>query len=261
MRWGRKGEQLKLLNGNTVELDEQVGVIADDKEIESLAGIMGGDSTAVTLDTTNIYLEAAFWWPEAIQGRSRRFNFSTDAGHRFERGVDYATTVEHIERISALILEICGGQAGPVDDQIVNLPQRKPVRLRVSRAERVLGIELSPAVIADVFQRLQLPFAREQGDDGEVFVVTPPSYRFDIEIEEDLIEEVARIYGFERIPARPPIAESEMRPTDEARRSTHAVRHAIAARDYQEVINFAFVEEKWERDFASNDNPIRLLNP
>lgn len=261
VRWGRKGEQLKLLNGNTVEIDEQVGVIADDKEIESLAGIMGGDSTAVTLDTTNIYLEAAFWWPEAIQGRSRRFNFSTDAGHRFERGVDYATTVEHIERITALILDICGGQAGPVDDQIVNLPQRKPVRLRVARAERVLGIELSPAVIADVFQRLHLPFTREQGADGEVFVVTPPSYRFDIEIEEDLIEEVARIYGFERIPARPPIAESEMRPTDEARRSTHVVRHAIAARDYQEVINFAFVEEKWERDFAANDHPIRLLNP
>jgi phenylalanyl-tRNA synthetase beta chain len=123
VRWGRKGEQLKLLNGNTVEVDEQVGVIADDKEIESLAGIMGGDSTAVSLDTTNIYLEAAFWWP-AIQGRARRYNFSTDAAHRFERGVDYATTVEHIERITALILDICGGQAGPVDDQIVNLPQR-----------------------------------------------------------------------------------------------------------------------------------------
>ncbi|MCW3528677.1 phenylalanine--tRNA ligase subunit beta, partial [Burkholderia cenocepacia] len=94
-----------------------------------------------------------------------------------------------------------------------------------------------------------------------VFEVTPPSYRFDLEIEEDLIEEVARIYGFERIPARPPVAESEMRPTGEARRSTHAVRHAVAARDYQEVINFAFVEEKWERDFAANDNPIRLLTP
>ncbi len=148
VRWGRKGEQLKLLNGNTVEVDEQVGVISDDKEIESLAGIMGGDSTAVSLDTTNIYLEAAFWWPNAIQGRARRYNFSTDAAHRFERGVDYATTVEHIERISALILDICGGQAGPVDDQIVNLPQRKPVALRVARAERVLGIELSPAEIA-----------------------------------------------------------------------------------------------------------------
>lgn len=261
VRWGRKGEQLKLLNGNTIEIDETVGVIADDKEIESLAGIMGGDSTAVTLDTTDIYLEAAFWWPEAIQGRARRYNFSTDAAHRFERGVDYATTVEHIERITALILDICGGKAGPVDDHIVNLPERKPVSMRVARAERVLGIELAPAEIADVFQRLGLSFTREQGADGEVFGVTPPSYRFDIEIEEDLIEEVARIYGFERIPARPPVAQSEMRPTDEARRSVHALRHATAARDYQEVINFAFVEEKWERDFAGNDNPIRLLNP
>ncbi|KAA6130953.1 phenylalanine--tRNA ligase subunit beta [Cupriavidus cauae] len=261
VRWGRKGEQLKLLNGNTVEVDETVGVIADDKEIESLAGIMGGDSTAVTLDTTNIYLEAAFWWPQAIQGRARRYNFSTDAAHRFERGVDYATTVEHIERITALILQICGGQAGPVDDQAVNLPQRPPVRLRVVRAERVLGIALNPAEIADVFQRLGLPFTQGEGAEGTVFEVTPPSYRFDLEIEEDLIEEVARIYGFERIPARPPVAESEMRPTGEARRSTHAVRHAVAARDYQEVINFAFVEEKWERDFAANDNPIRLLNP
>ncbi len=261
VRWGRKGEQLKLLNGNTVEVDETVGVIADDKEIESLAGIMGGDSTAVTLDTTNIYLEAAFWWPQAIQGRARRYNFSTDAAHRFERGVDYATTVEHIERITALILQICGGQAGPVDDQAVNLPQRPPVRLRVARAERVLGIALNPADIADVFQRLGLPFAQNEGAEGTVFEVTPPSYRFDLEIEEDLIEEVARIYGFERIPARPPVAESEMRPTGEARRSSHAVRHAVAARDYHEVINFAFVEEKWERDFAANGNPIRLLNP
>jgi phenylalanyl-tRNA synthetase beta chain len=108
VRWGKKGESLKLLNGNTVDVDEWVGVIADDKEIESLAGIMGGDSTAVTLDTTDIYLEAAFWWPNAIQGRARKYNFSTDAAHRFERGVDYATTVEHIERITALILQICG---------------------------------------------------------------------------------------------------------------------------------------------------------
>lgn len=261
VRWGRAGEQLKLLNGNTVTVDETVGVIADDKEIESLAGIMGGDSTAVTLDTTNIYLEAAFWWPQAIQGRARRYNFSTDAAHRFERGVDYATTVEHIERITALILQICGGKAGPVDDQIVNLPQRQPVRMRVARAERVLGIPLEPAAIADVFQRLGLPFSQSEGADGVVFEVQPPSYRFDLEIEEDLIEEVARIYGFERIPARPPVAESEMRPTNEGRRSVHALRHAVAARDYQEVINFAFVEPKWEQDFAGNDNPIRLLNP
>jgi len=122
VRWGKTGETLKLLNGNTVELDETVGVIADDRHVESLAGIMGGDSTAVSLETTNIYLEAAFWWPDSIRGRARKYNFSTDAAHRFERGVDYSTTVEHIERVSKLILDICGGNAGPVDDQTLNVP-------------------------------------------------------------------------------------------------------------------------------------------
>ena len=257
VRWGKAGEALKLLNGDTITVDEKVGVISDEQAIESLAGIMGGDKTAVTLDTQNIYVEAAFWWPAAIQGRARRYNFSTDAGHRFERGVDYATTVEHIERISALILEICGGQAGPIDDQIVNLPKREPVRMRVARAARVLGIPLSHDVVADVFKRLGLTFSV----DGDVFVVEPPSYRFDLEIEEDLIEEVARIYGFEQIPAKPPVAESAMRPTDEARRTMHDVRHAVAARDYHEVVNFAFVESEWEADFAGNTNPIPLLNP
>ncbi len=257
VRWGKAGEELKLLNGDTITVDQKVGVIADEQAIESLAGIMGGDKTAVTLDTQNIYVEAAFWWPEAIQGRGRRYNFSTDAGHRFERGVDYATTVEHIERISALILEICGGQAGPIDDQIVNLPKREPVRMRVARAARVLGIPLSHEVVADVFKRLGLTF----NVDGDVFVVEPPSYRFDIEIEEDLIEEVARIYGFEQIPAKPPVAENAMRPTNEARRTMHDVRHAVAARDYHEVVNFAFVEKDWEADFAGNTNPIPLLNP
>ncbi|MRS99307.1 phenylalanine--tRNA ligase subunit beta [Ralstonia pickettii] len=257
VRWGKPGEQLKLLNGDTITVDEKVGVISDEQAIESLAGIMGGDKTAVTLDTQNIYVEAAFWWPEAIQGRARRYNFSTDAGHRFERGVDYATTVEHIERISALILEICGGQAGPIDDQIVNLPKREPVRMRVARAARVLGITLSHDVVEDVFKRLGLSFSV----DGDVFIVEPPSYRFDLEIEEDLIEEVARIYGFERIPAKPPVAENAMRPTDEAHRTMHDVRHAVAARDYHEVVNFAFVETEWEADFAGNTNPIPLLNP
>ncbi|HEU4775411.1 MAG TPA: phenylalanine--tRNA ligase subunit beta, partial [Telluria sp.] len=138
IRWGVKGETLKLLNGNTVAVDDWVGVIADSQQIESLAGIMGGDATAVSLETTNIYLEAAFWWPNAIQGRARRFNFSTDAAHRFERGVDFATTVEHIERITSLLVEICGTpatQVGPVDDQIANVPQPKPVRMRTARAQ------------------------------------------------------------------------------------------------------------------------------
>src|SRR5205085_8399222 len=139
VRWGRKGEQLKLLNGNTIAVDEKVGVIADDRQVESLAGIMGGDATAVSDETKNVYVEAAFWWPEAVQGRSRRFNFSTDAGHRFERGVDPSLTVEHIEHITRLVLEICGGDAGPMDDQVLKLPERKPVQLPAARAAKVTG--------------------------------------------------------------------------------------------------------------------------
>jgi phenylalanyl-tRNA synthetase beta chain len=257
VRWGRKGESLKLLNGNTVEVDETVGVIADEREIESLAGIMGGDSTAVSLDTKNIYLEAAFWWPDSIRGRSRRYNFSTDAGHRFERGVDWSTTVEHIERITQLILDICGGEAGPIDDQSVNVPTRAPVTMRVARAARIIGVQIGADEIAQIFTRLGLAFTR----DGDTFSVTPPPYRFDIEIEEDLIEEVARIYGFENIPANPPVARSEMRATQETRRSIHAIRHALAARDYAETINFSFVDAEWEQDFAGNDKPVQLLNP
>jgi len=260
VRWGKAGESLKLLNGNTVAVDDWVGVISDDKEIESLAGIMGGDSTAVSLDTANIYLEAAFWWPNAIQGRARKYNFSTDAAHRFERGVDYATTVEHIERITSLIVEICGTadtKVGPVDDQTVNVPQRKPVTMRTARAQKVIGVPLTDEVVADIFKRLGLEFTLEQG----VFSVTSPSYRFDIEIEEDLIEEVARVYGFENIPAKPPVAENTMRIEPENTRSIFAVRHQLADLGYQEVVNMSFVEAQWEQDFNGNDSPIKLQNP
>ncbi len=261
VRWGRKGEQLKLLNGNTVELDDWVGVIADDKEVESLAGIMGGDSTAVSLETTNIYLEAAFWWPQALQGRARRYNFSTDAAHRFERGVDFATTVEHIERITALLIEICGvpGQTkvGPVDDQVTTLPKREPVKLRVSRAAKIIGIPVNAEQVADIFGRLGLAFTQ----DGDVFSVTPPSYRFDIEIEEDLIEEIARVHGFENIPALPPVAANAIRIAPENHRSLFTVRRQLADLDYQEVVNYSFIEEEAERQFGGNADPIRLLNP
>ncbi|NKI69990.1 phenylalanine--tRNA ligase subunit beta [Collimonas pratensis] len=260
VRWGKAGESLKLLNGNTVSVDDWIGVIADDQQIESLAGIMGGDATAVSLETQNIYLEAAFWWPQAIQGRARRFNFSTDAGHRFERGVDFATTVEHIERITALLVEICGTpatQIGPIDDQSVNLPKRDPVKVRTSRAIRVIGVPLSDSQIADIFTRLGLAFTQENG----VFSVTPPSYRFDIEIEEDLIEEIARVYGFENIPALPPVAPNAMYIAPESQRSLFTSRRQLADLDYQEVINFSFVEAAWEADFAGNLAPIKVLNP
>jgi phenylalanyl-tRNA synthetase beta chain len=260
IRWGAKGESLKLLNGTTVAVDDWVGVIADGQQIESLAGIMGGDATAVSLDTQNIYLEAAFWWPNAIQGRARRFNFSTDAAHRFERGVDFATTVEHIERITALIVEICGTTTtivGPVDDQSVNLPQRSAVVLRTARAQKVIGVALTDEVIADIFTRLGLAFTAEPGQ----FAVTAPSYRFDIEIEEDLIEEVARVYGFENIPANPPVAASAMILAPEHVRSLFALRHRMADLGYQEVVNMSFVESAWETDFTANNDQIKLQNP
>ncbi|MCB2022224.1 MAG: phenylalanine--tRNA ligase subunit beta [Burkholderiaceae bacterium] len=257
VRWGRKGETLELLNGDTVEVDETVGVIADDQAVESLAGIMGGEATAVSDATRNIYVEAAFWWPEAVAGRSRRFNFTTDAGHRFERGVDPALTVAHIDRISQLVIEICGGEAGPIDDQIVNMPGREPVRLRPSRAARVVGMPLTQAQCAGVMQRLALPFV--EGPD--LLTVTPPSWRFDLRIEEDLIEEVIRVLGYATLPEASPIAAVTPRVRSESRRSRHALRHAMAARDYQETINFSFVEPRWEHELAGNADPIKVLNP
>ncbi len=257
VRWGRAGETLKLLNGNTIELDEQVGVIADEAQVESLAGIMGGDATAVSDGTQNIYIEAAFWWPHAVAGRSRRYTFSTDAGHRFERGVDPALTVEHIEHITRLVQDVCGGEAGPMTDWQGALPEARPVTLRVARASKVIGMPVTQAECAGVLQRLGLPFTEAEGS----LTVTPPSWRFDIAIEEDLIEEVARVVGYQRLPATPPLAPVMARVRAEAQRSPHAVRRALATLGYQETINFSFVEERWEHELAGNADPIKVLNP
>ncbi len=261
VRWGRAGESLELLNGQTVQVDERVGVIAAGKGIESLAGIMGGEATAVSLDTRNVYVEAAFWWPQSIRGRARRYNFSTDAGARFERGVDPGTTVEHLEYITRLILDVCGGQAGPVDDQRLRLPERKPVAMRVARCERIIGTPVGAERMAQIFQRLGLRALREGQGAGERFVVTPPSHRFDLEIEEDLVEEVARIHGYANIPVRAPLARMSMLPEPEGRRSQHALRLALVERGYQETIQFSFAEPEWESDLAGNPNPIALRNP
>ena len=260
VRWGKAGEQLKLLNGNTVTVDDEVGVIADDQQVESLAGIMGGDATAVSDDTCNVYVEAAFWWPKAIAGRSRRYNFATDAGHRFERGVDPALTVEHIERITQLIVEICGTPdtvCGPIDDQQVNLPKSAPVTLRVARAAKVIGMPMMQAQCADALKRLGLPVTEGQG----TVTVQPPLYRFDLQIEEDLIEEVARMVGYDKLPHTPPQAPVVPKSRLESQRSPFAVRRQLAALGYQETINYSFVDERWEHELAGNPNPIKLLNP
>jgi len=257
VRFGRKGEKLRLLNEQEVEVDESVLCITDDSGVIGLAGIMGGDSTKAESDTRNIYLESAFFAPAAIAGRARRFGFASDASHRFERGVDFDNNVAGIERATRLILELCGGEPGPTDDLVARLPARPPVTMRVARAQKVIGIPISGEEMADVFTRLGFSFEWQ----GEIFVVAPPSHRFDLEIEEDLIEEVARVHGFERIPAHPPRAPARMSALPEARRPLHALRERLAARDYQEVINFSFVEPQWEADFAGDANPIRLLNP
>jgi phenylalanyl-tRNA synthetase beta chain len=261
VRFGRKGESVKLLNEQTVEVDEGVLCITDDSGPIGLAGIMGGEATKTDLETRHVFLESAFFYPQMIAGRARRYNFASDAAHRFERGVDFNNNVAGVERATRLIMDICGGEPGPVEDTVARLPERQPVMMRVARAHKVIGVPVPADEIADIFRRLGLEFAREGAAANEVFVVTPPSFRFDIEIEEDLIEEVARVHGFERIPAHPPTAPALMRAEPERQRSLHTARHQLAASDYHEVINFSFVEEAWEADFAGNADPIRLLNP
>lgn len=263
VRWGKEGETLKLLNGNTIKIDDfiKVGVIADDKEVESLAGIMGGDATAVSDDTKNIYIEAAFWFPKAVAGRSRHFNFSTDAGHRFERGVDPEFTTEHIERITALVLEICGTpetQVCAMDDHKPNMPASKAVQLRVARAVKVIGMPVTQQQCLDALNGLGLPAT--VASEG-VISVTAPTFRFDINLEEDLIEEVARMIGYENLPTTKPLAPISPKLRAENERSPFGVRRELAALGYQETINFSFVEEKWEQELGGNTNAIKLLNP
>jgi len=256
-RMAKPGEKLLLLNEQTIPLDADVLMIADDAKPVAMAGIMGGEESGITLETTELLLEAAFFAPKAIAGRARRYGFVSDASHRFERGVDFGGTRRAIERATRLIIDICGGEAGPVVEAAAPLPARAPVRLRTTRATRVLGVALPAATLAGLYDRLGLPFTR----DGEDFLVTPPSYRFDIEIEEDLIEEIARLHGYDNIPAPAPRGPLSMLPQGEGGRPVRRVRQVLIDRGYQEVVNFAFVEEGWEKDFANNDAPIRLANP
>jgi len=267
VRWAKPGETLELLNGQTVILQgkdsagkiQDAGVVADQTGPVALAGIMGGNHCAVSDDTKNIYVEAAYWQPSAIQGRARRFNFSTDAAHRFERGVDPQNTVNCLEYLTSLIVEVCGGQVGAIDDQILTIPERKPVSMRLARAMKVIGIPLTNEIVSDVFKRLGFEFKQA----NDVFKVTPPSYRFDIEIEEDLIEEVARMYGFENIPDVPPVATLKMSAKAEAKRGIHLLRQRLALQGYQEAVNFGFTDLESEQRLsaAAEKDLIAVLNP
>ncbi|MCG6932644.1 MAG: phenylalanine--tRNA ligase subunit beta [Gallionella sp.] len=257
VRSASKGEELTLLNEQNVKLDEEVMVIADDARVLALAGIMGGQGSGVDTATRDVFLESAFFHPDAIAGRARRFGLATDSSFRFERGVDFAATRQAMERATQLLVEICGGSAGPISEVCGQLPSRTPIALRRSRVARVLGIALDNQQIAALFKRLQFDFTAN-GDD---FRVTPPSFRFDLSIEADLIEELARLHGYDHIPAQAPEAAFTVLPYSELQRPLSQIRNLLVARDYQEIVSYAFLDAQVERELCGNEHPVTLQNP
>lgn len=259
VRYPQAGEQLLLLNEQIVQPAADTALIADEAKALALAGIMGGEHSGINDATTDLFLESAFFAPAAIAGKARALGFSSDASYRYERGVDFELQRRAIERATQLIVDLCGGKPGPVVEAVDagKLPTRTPVRLRMARVARVLGIELGFARIEALIAGLGFAYARE----GDELVVTPPSYRYDIAIEEDLIEEIARLHGYDNIPAPPPTARCEMLPLPETRSGAMQARRLVAARGYHEVVNYSFVEADWEADFSGNAVPVRLANP
>jgi len=257
VRRARADEKLALLNGTTLELSPRHLVIADDAAPLALAGIMGGEHSGVTATTRDIVLESAFFAPEVVAGKTRELGFGSDSAYRFERGVDFAGTQAAMQRATQLIVQLCGGQPGPVCEVQAALPERAKVTLRLARAQRVLGFAIDGATALSILDRLGCrPHAV-----GDCIEATPPSHRFDITIEEDLIEELARIYGYANIPAQQPPAPAVLPQIAEARRGAPAVRRMLAHLDYQEVVTYSFVERAWEADFCGNEAPIALANP
>jgi len=257
VRFAHADEALTLLNQQVVKLDTDMLVIADDSTAVALAGIMGGAATAVSDDTQDIFLESAFFLPDAIAGKARKLGLSTDSSYRFERGVDFGNTLLALERATELIQSICGGDAGPVTEVQSQLPVRVPVRLNLQKLVSVLGIPVEAKTVACLFDRLGFVYQQAATD----FEVTPPSYRFDINIEEDLIEEIARLHGYDNVPALAPQDIIHMLPANEAKLSSAWLRDAMVGYGYQEVVNYSFVDASWERDLLGNAIAIPLKNP
>lgn len=257
VRFAAADESLLLLNEQSLQLKTDDLVIADAGGAIALAGIMGGKLSAVSDATNTIFLESAFFVPAVIAGKARRIGLSTDSSYRFERGVDFGQTRQALEYATALIQQICGGQAGPITETIAILPTRNAVQLRLTRLVSVLGIALTADNVATLLS--QLDFAFTVTDD--VFTVIAPSYRFDISIEEDLIEEIARLHGYDHIPATAPVAALNMLAAPEAERPLTKLRDCLVANGYQEIITYSFVDESWERNLLGNQQPIKLRNP
>ncbi len=259
VRMPRSGEALVLLNGQTVKPAADTLLIADEEKVLAFAGLMGGEATGVTLDTVDVFLEAAFFQPDAIAGRARDYGLGSEASYRYERGVDFVLSKQAAERATALILEICAGQAGPLQEvsSPADLPVRKQIGLRVERVNQRLGVALSQTQMAQLLRQDHLNVIENPGQ----LLVTPPSWRFDIEIEEDLIEEIARLFGYDNIPVCPPKGALAMLSEPEGSQSRWRLRNGLAEQGFQELINFAFVDAAWERDFCANETPVKLANP
>jgi len=257
VRLARPGETLELLNGQTAELAPDMLVVADASGPVALAGIMGGQASSVERFTVDVFLDAAFFAPAAIAGRARRLGLSTDSSHRFERGVDFGATRRAMERATQLLIDICGGQAGPITEAAAELPQRQPITLRLARLKRVAGIELDAGQVARDLAALGAHVERQE----DRLIVTPPTFRFDLTIEEDLIEEAVRLFGYDNIPAQPPAAPSRMLPQDETVLADDSLRQMLVDLDYQEVITYSFVDPAWETALDADARPLALANP
>lgn len=226
VRQSRAGEKLTLLDESDIETLEDTLLITDDTGPIGLAGVMGGLSTSVTENTKHIFLEGAFFAPTAIAGRARSYGMSTDAAHRFERGVDWQGQVRAIERATELLTEIAGGDPGPISETIDqnNLPGQHAVELRASRIARVLGVQIDDEEVDEIFDRLAFPTSAREEDGDHKWVVSAPSHRFDIAIEADLVEEISRVYGYNNLPTRTPATSLQMSPRSESEIALNRIR-------------------------------------
>jgi phenylalanyl-tRNA synthetase beta chain len=259
VRRARTGETLTLLDGREVVLDESVLVIADHAKALGMAGVMGGDHSGIGDDTTDVLLEVAYFDPAVIAGRGRRYGLVTDASQRFERGVDPTLQARALERATALLVACAGGTAGPAQlaELTSDLPAPAAVALRPARARRVIGADVADDAIATMLASLGMRVVRE----GERWQVTPPAWRFDIAIEEDLIEEIARMHGFDRIaevvqPARQPLPA-----VTETRLTGDAAADLLVQRGYFEAVTYSFIEPRWQELFAPGARSLALSNP
>lgn len=257
VRMARAGEPLALLSEQSITLSEDTLAIADDSGALALAGIMGGAASAVSASSTDIFLEAAHFDPDAIAGRARRYGLSSDSSHRFERGVDPELPRLAMERATRLILDICGGECGPISEVGHGVAARAPIAFRPVRVRRLLGFDLADATMRDILQRLDLRVAGE----GETWAVTAPSHRFDLTGEVDLIEEIARVHGYDAIPVVAPRGQASLLPAEEGKRSPLDLKKLMVARGYQEIITYSFISQELDQDFRATGAALPLLNP